>query len=223
MGTRPSPSLTSGHSRHSVLRPPIKRERKPRDIVQLAAKPYAAVRRTPKPVKLPTGPKQSVIKERNSDLRASTVTLKRWYREGEILWCALNPPIRSSDRNPDSNIVFWPGIIRGFRLGRETVPRPTHTNDSTGMDTDMDGATSRILPSSVAPTDANDVPWKVHQWIIYKVSLLAVPHIYDISDDQVLPYQAYGPSSSLLEALRSELALSGKPEGAFSFVPCLIF
>ena len=84
---------------------------------------YATVRRTPKP-KIEKGPSQVMLQERYADLQAmyanTTAELRRWYRIGELVWCALDPPIHGVG----ANITFWPGLVDDCSLKAETLPRP---------------------------------------------------------------------------------------------------
>lgn len=206
-------------------------------------KPYAAVRRAPKPQKHTAAPKQTMLRERNADLRAAYgstgMKIKRWFREGELLWCALSIPIHGKNGEKES-IAFWPGLVEEVRLKTHAVPRdPTMDNISTG--TAMNGTADETSSPAGPPkdwritehpslADANTILeggstsplWTVRQSTIYKMKLLAVSHSYCVPDDQVLPYQAYAPTTELLSAVQAvpleDLDVSA--EKVSSFNPC---
>ncbi|KAI6113028.1 hypothetical protein F5141DRAFT_1111093 [Pisolithus sp. B1] len=184
-------------------------------------KPYAAIRRTPRPVKQPTGPKQNMSRERNADLRtayAEGMELRRWFRDGELLWCALNPPIPGLAGDKDA-ITFWPGLVEEAKIKSEAVAKPNSHDETseknTGADVVMADATRPIdgsndvpaaesLNSSSKSTDNDEdkrVPWTVVQTLWYKIKLLGIPYSYNIRADQVLPYQAHAPSDELIQAI----------------------
>lgn len=88
---------------------------------------FASVQRVPKP--LPPAalepsvsshlvPKHTMVVERNADLRAlrakPSMKLRRWHREGELVWCRIHPPI--VDEQTGVKIELWPGIVNEFRL-----------------------------------------------------------------------------------------------------------
>ncbi|KAF8475131.1 hypothetical protein DFH94DRAFT_113105 [Russula ochroleuca] len=65
-----------------------------------------------------------MLQERYADLQAiysdTTAELRRWYRVGEVVWCALDPPIHGVE----ASIMFWPGLVDDCTLQAETLPRP---------------------------------------------------------------------------------------------------
>ncbi|KAI6114876.1 hypothetical protein EDD16DRAFT_1597439, partial [Pisolithus croceorrhizus] len=165
-------------------------------------KPYAAIRRTPRPVKQPTGPKQNMSRERNADLRtayAEGMELRRWFRDGELLWCALNPPI------PASRATRTP--LQEAKIKSEAVAKPNSHDETseknTGADVVMADATRPIDGSNDSTDNDEDkrVPWTVVQTLWYKIKLLGIPYSYNIRADQVLPYQAHAPSDELIQAI----------------------
>lgn len=170
------------------------------------AKPYAAIRRVPRPVKQPQGPKQNMLRERNADLRsayAEGVHLRKWYRDGELLWCALNPAIPGLSGEKDA-IAFWPGIVEEARMKAEAIRYPVPGEDIHLVGTNVPKAGD----SSKATQNGNDshseneqVPWTVIQTLSYKMKLLGIPYSYYIPGDQVLPYQAHAPSDDLIQAI----------------------
>ncbi|PPQ91873.1 hypothetical protein CVT25_000748 [Psilocybe cyanescens] len=179
-------------------------------------KVYAAVQRTIKPIKPSTGVlPQPMLVERANDLRAMNSTtsmqFRRWFRDGEVVWCALNPPILAPDGTDNGCIEFWPGVIEEIRLKTLPVPR-----DMPGSSANGKGASQSRSPQAgsstmqIDPPTENDqigtilqnsdepLPWTVRQSTRYKVQLLGVSHSHIIDDTQSLPYQAYMPSEQLI-------------------------
>ncbi|KZP25538.1 hypothetical protein FIBSPDRAFT_783082 [Athelia psychrophila] len=178
------------------------------------SKPYAAaIRRVPKPPRATQEPKQVFAPQRNSDLRAAygktSAKLKRWFREGEVLWCALAIPINGGKGDED-RILFWPGVVAEIKFKTEPIPR-NHSMDDEG-----DGAGQEVEPALARITahpstahsnrgpmlESSQSSWTVRQWTVYSMRLLAVSHTIDIPDEGVLPYQAYVPPDQLLQAMR---------------------
>ncbi|CAL1715091.1 unnamed protein product [Somion occarium] len=159
------------------------RQKKPQPLPK--KKPYTAVRRALRAPKRVPGPKQVVVPERSNDvhqsLRKSDVFRPRLFRQDELIWCAINPPISSSSGVAESSIPFWPGIVEDLNL--------------------------KAVPITMESASANgDSPaWKVQQWTIYKVKLLGCNHFCSVTDMEALPYLAYAPSEALLQGLRDEL------------------
>lgn len=160
-------------------------------------KPFVGVRRTPKIVK-PPAPKQSMLRERHADLSCAygpEVTNRRWFREGELLWCALNPPIEGpSGPGGDDSIIFWPGTVEETRIKPIPIPKDIVMKQSDGLST--------VHPSgSHNSFDSDDVPWTIHHVLSYKMKLLGVSHSFYVPDDQVLPYQSIVPPDELIQAI----------------------
>ncbi|KAF9224013.1 hypothetical protein BS17DRAFT_704003 [Gyrodon lividus] len=177
------------------------------------AKPFAAIRRMPRPVKQPQGPKQNISRERNADLRAAYaegIHLRKWYRDGELLWCALHAPIPGLTGEKDA-ITFWPGLVEEARMKAEAVRRPDISpGGEAGGPIQANGSQSgeslEIIQNGNAPNvtpedEDRQVPWTVIQTLSYKVKLLGIPYSYYIPADQVLPYQAHAPSDELIQAI----------------------
>ncbi|KAI0923919.1 hypothetical protein AcV5_009324 [Taiwanofungus camphoratus] len=202
----------------------VQRHREPRVRQQ---KPYTAVRRAPKPVKPLQGPQQSIVPERDADVRAmytgSSSRIPRWFRKGELVWCALSPPIPGKTGEVDS-IYFWPGLVEDVNIKTEAVPRTPGLHGFQDADVDMTGlyehdsdniaesGPSSISAANVTPyashvncTQDARTPWTVRQWNVYTMKLLAVTHSYVVSDEQVLPYLAYAPSDELIQSMQGEL------------------
>ncbi|KDR80717.1 hypothetical protein GALMADRAFT_241134 [Galerina marginata CBS 339.88] len=193
---------------------PISRIREPR---QRDTRVYAAVQRAFKHMKPSPGVlKQPMLVERSNDLIAiysnTSMELRRWFREGEVVWCALDPPIPPQNGDIRASIEFWPGVVDEVKLKTNAIPRedktPTSSSTSHPNADDSQASTSTINPD---PTPGNtrgpvldneDEPlWTVRQSTRYKVQLLAVSHSYTIDDQQVLPYQAYVPTDELINAM----------------------
>ncbi|GLB41941.1 putative transcription-silencing protein Clr2 [Lyophyllum shimeji] len=163
-------------------------------------KVYAAVQKAPIPALARSPhvhPKATMLVERNSDLRAvfskTGMKLRRWYRTGELLWCALNPPIKG----PNNIVIeFWPGIVDEVKL--KTQPIPRQTESPTRPPLENKNGEDLVIDDAGGP-----VPWTVRQSYEYRMRLLAVSHTYLIPDDKVLPYQAHVPSNELIEALKA--------------------
>ncbi|KAG6335840.1 hypothetical protein ID866_3254 [Astraeus odoratus] len=199
----------SGVSTSASAAPPARQARE-------RAKPYAAVRLTPRPAKQATGPKHHMSRERNADLRtayAEGIELRRWFRDGELLWCTLNPPIPGLNGEKEA-ITFWPGLVEEAKIKSEAVPRQK-VDGSDAVKKDESGAsiTSGSQPRDCSPpamdldpsktnaSDDKEVPWKVVQTLWYKIKLLGIPYSCNIRADQVLPYQAHAPSDELIQAI----------------------
>ncbi|KAH9913925.1 uncharacterized protein B0H18DRAFT_1047122 [Fomitopsis serialis] len=206
--------LPSAGSRRgsSIMSSPTKSIRRHREVRK--PKPYAQVRRAPKPVKPPrVGPEQSLVPERDNDVRHSLMTGHssgpRWHRKGELVWCVLNPPIWGE--KPDDCILFWPGVIERVDVHGDVL------RDENAVDSASDSAPAQPPEPGPGPASdggssqvvAGDVnakpPWDVRQWYSYNVKLLAVTHACAASDREVLPYLAYAPPEQLLGSLQDHL------------------
>lgn len=166
------------------------------------AKPYAAIRRAPRPVKQPQGPKQNMLRERNADLRsayAEGIHLRKWYRDGELLWCALSPPIPGLTGVKDA-ITFWPGIVEEARMKAEAIRHPV-SSEGTHANGTQANESSTTQNGNGSNAESKEVPWTVIQTLSYKMKLLGIPCSYYIPADQVLPYQAHAPSDELIQAI----------------------
>lgn len=239
--SRSTPSTPlSGTRTHRVGRD---RERR---VPRTAPSEYATVRRAPKP-KLEKGPTQVMLQERYADLQAmyadTTADLRRWYRIGELVWCALDPPIHGVE----ASITFWPGLVDDCTFRAETLPRPKspsiHSADGDfemedGTDSAQvigqksgssnDAGSNGVVPYPITPHPGNSksvketpLPWVVRQKTIYKVKLLGINHDYVAIETQVLPYQGYTPSHELLRALQAVPVdrITSKPEEIAAFNP----
>ena len=205
--SRPSPSAARNG------RPRAKKEKRS----------IASIRRVPEPLPHPVekGPVQFVLPEREKDLRAfvhnTGTTRHRWARRDELIWCALSNPIafpsasevESSDPFEERAIRFWPGIVEDIRLKAHAKLKPGVNGNNDVQMSDSNGATSALDAYRPMPNDGSnnddddDIPWEVEQSTVYKVSLLAVSSDCLLPDSAILPYQAYAPSSKLLEEIKT--------------------
>ncbi|KXN87418.1 Cryptic loci regulator 2 [Leucoagaricus sp. SymC.cos] len=166
---------------------PTPRPRKPREKTRVN-RPYASVQNILKPALKPSAHIQDTptLAERNSDLRAvfsrNSMKLKRWYRDGEVVWCELHTPIPGPS-GVDSTIVFWPGLIQEYKLKSTTIPRENP-------------------PTSTNPSQAPNLG-PVEQSIVYLVELFAVNRSVHVSDRNVIPYQAYIPHDDIILAMQA--------------------
>ena len=212
---RISPSIPSS----TQNRVKVAREKQPRDpILRLKEqrpreKVYAAVQRALIPLKPSTNVlKQTMLVERNNDLRAihskSTMALRRWFREGEVVWCALPRAIVASLEEGIS-IQFWPAVVEEVHLKAKAIPREKglDPSTSTSFDHGLPSASSSAVQLDRMEEDgrgivleSNDDPlhYTINQWTRYKVRFLAVSHSCSTDDVNVLPYQAYMPPDKLI-------------------------
>ena len=239
----PTSTPSPGTRTHRVGRD---RERR---LPRAAPSEYATVRRAPKP-KLERVPSQVMLQERYSDLQAmyadTSLELRRWFRIGELVWCALDPPIHGVE----ATITFWPGLVDDCSVKSETAPRPTSPSiHSADGDFEMedgtesaqavtqigeksgsshDAGSNGVVPYPITPHPGNTkpretpMPWIVRQKSVYKVKLLGINHDYVAIETQVLPYQGYTPSHELLQALQNVPIdrITSKPEEIAAFNPC---
>ena len=194
----------------------VAREKRPRDpIMRLKEyrpreKVYAAVQKALIPLKpSPNVLKQTMLVERNNDLRAihskSTMAVRRWFREGEVVWCALPCAIVASLEEKVS-IQFWPAVIEEVLLKTKTIPREKGLDPSTSTPLGHVplASSSAVQIDSMEDgrgivLESNDpLHYTINQWTRYKVRFLAVSQSYSIDDVNVLPYQAYMPPDNLI-------------------------
>ncbi|OSD04794.1 hypothetical protein PYCCODRAFT_1406971 [Trametes coccinea BRFM310] len=204
--------------------------REPREPRQPRAppKPFAAVRRAPKPPKTLASPDQYILPERDLDIRAALVPAEshrpRWFRKGEVVWCLIDPPIRG--QRSEEDISFWPGLVEDDHIKTQAVFDSSDVDSPQGPDATMDhlyeeaadgspgidGSTSD--PSAAGPSRSSEppleaqgkVPWKVKQWYVYKIKLLGTAQHCFVTDEQVLPYLAYAPRDDILDRVREEIS-----------------
>ena len=208
---RVSPAMSSS--------PRVSREKRPRDpILRLREhrpreRVYAAVQKALTPLKPSANVlKQTMLVERNNDLRAihskSTMALRRWFREGEVVWCALPRAIVASTEE-GIEIQFWPSVIEEVLLKAKAIPREKLLDPSisTSNGHGLPSASSSAVQLDRMEVDgrgivleSNDDPlhYTINQWTRYKVRFLGVSHSYSTDDVNVLPYQAYMPPDKLI-------------------------
>ena len=212
---RVSPAISSS----SPNRAKFSREKRPRDpILRLREhrpreKVYAAVQKALIPLKPSTNVlKQTMLVERNNDLRAihskSTMALRRWFREGEVVWCALPRAIVASSEE-GILIQFWPAVVEEVLLKAKAIPREK------GLDASTPTSNGHGFPSASSSAfqldsmeedgrgivlESNDDPlhYTINQWTRYKVRFLGVSHSYSTDDVNILPYQGYMPPDKLI-------------------------
>ncbi|KAJ7782034.1 hypothetical protein DFH07DRAFT_728887 [Mycena maculata] len=138
--------------------------------------------------------------ERNNDLREairvpSDGGLPRWFRDGELVWCALENPIMGPG---EIGIKFWPAIVDEVKLliRPEPLPADSVTDDSP--------------------------PWITHQSTAYKVQFLAISRSYLLPDTMVIPYQSYiAPNEVLHEMVQRPVDdWDFDPDKLSNFDPC---
>lgn len=165
-------------------------------------KVYAAVQRAPIPLakSANVSKRETMLADRSQDLRAVHATtekrMRRWFRMGELVWCALNPPITGPG---DVAITFWPGLVDEYRLKSKSIPRESAAPALNHSEQQV----SHPNGGDVVVENDDIVPWTVQQSTTYKIQLLAVTQSYVVADDQVLPYQAHVPPNNLITALQS--------------------
>ncbi|KAK0202550.1 hypothetical protein DFS33DRAFT_1341073 [Desarmillaria ectypa] len=154
----------------------------------------------------------AMVVERDQDLRAiychdaHKMRLKRWYREGEVVWVALDYPI--SFPSDTDKIMLWPAIIEEVKL-RKIVKELENRATSVSLPPVEMGEPSEQSESIVQPVRVP--PWEVTETYAYKVKFLAVSRVYTVADSQVLPYRAYLPPSNIITFIQS------LPPDAFNF------
>ena len=177
--------------------------------------------------------KQTMLVERNNDLRAinskSTMALKRWFREGEVVWCALPHAIVASLAE-EISIQFWPAVVEEVQLKIKTIPRERGLDSSTSTSCLPLASSSAVQLGSMEEDgrgivlESNDDPlhYAINQRTRYKVRFLAVSHSCSTDDVNVLPYQAYIPPDKLI-AVMSQIPpndLNFEKELLTQFNPC---
>ncbi|KAG9313068.1 hypothetical protein JVU11DRAFT_6508 [Chiua virens] len=166
------------------------------------AKPYAAIRRVPRPMKQPQGPKQNMLRERNSRFAL------RLCRRSQAQKMVQGRRIAMARRMPS---------LSGLSLLMVQICPSNEVQADESAITAQNGNGSN--------TGNNDIPWTVIQTLSYKIKLLGIPFSYYIPADQVLPYQAHAPSDELIQAIHrvplEQLNIdtnSFRPTGGATFV-----
>ncbi|KAG9224089.1 hypothetical protein CCMSSC00406_0010023 [Pleurotus cornucopiae] len=208
MPLRKTPTQSPGPSRRPI------RDKKPKKPSNLSV--FTSVTRAHVGAKVSKTP---AVPDRSSDLRAinckTSMKLKRWFRPGELLWCALDPPILGP--NGTDSITFWPGLVEDVKLKSTVLQKPTPPpRDPTQAPPSSEGGESTVQES-----EDDSPPWTVQQSTVYVMKLLAVNREHFLRDDQVLPYQAYAPAAvvdTLQNFPRANLKI--EPEDTTKFDPC---
>ncbi|KAI0310399.1 hypothetical protein OF83DRAFT_1031400, partial [Amylostereum chailletii] len=188
--------------------------------VRQNAPPYAVVqkRKVKPPPPPPTNrahspPRQHKVHNRYDDVQAMYadlgLPLRRWFREGELIWVALQPPIFGDAE--DINIAFWPALVKEHQVRSEAIPRdvpppPPGPEDAEGAQYE----------------DASPTPWTVEQHTEYTVKLLGINYDTTVLDANALPYVGYTPTQQLLNAMGAvpPAHLTLDAADIASFVPC---
>lgn len=203
------------------------------------SRPYATIQKVLQPAKS-LKPSANVLDsptlaERNSDLRAvfsrNSMKLKRWYRDGEVVWCELRPPI-PGPTGEESSILFWPGLVQEYKLKAVAIPREAEAGPSDRPKPPTEatpGASSSRAKSNAQEEGRGPViekedipPFRVEQSTVYHVELFAVNKSIHVSDNQVIPYQAYVSSDALIAALQAipPQLLDFDRDNVSNFNPC---
>ncbi|KAI5123523.1 hypothetical protein M0805_006683 [Coniferiporia weirii] len=175
---------------------------------------FAMVQRVAKHIRLPKGPKQFVVPEREKDLRAAlgpkTLGERRWARSGELVWVKLDKPVMlGAGDNPEEAITFWPGLIDDVHFKAEVIPKKV---ENTPTMNDVNSSSKQNGKYGDGDDDAdNDAPWTVvHKWL-FKIKLLVVLKTVMYGSDHILPYQSHAPDSELLSIVQSVYFDPDKP------------
>lgn len=208
----PMPSRIRNAKEKGKGRDPANRLKEAR---QRDTKAYAAVQKTVQPMKASAHVlKQPMLVERSNDLRGlyskASISVPRWFREGEVVWCALDLPIRSGIGEGAPAIEYWPAIVDEVKLKSKTVPRSSNESAGApqtssprastsavqlGFETDESERGPMLDPSDEPP------PWTIHQSMRYKVQFLGISHSIIVDNGNVLPYQAYMPTNEIMQML----------------------
>ena len=180
---------------------PAQRTRKPPP----ARPPHATIRKPPpKEQKLHPGPKTALAPEKDNDIRDSLTKRDvqgiRYFRSGELVWCALPSPISPHSADEES-VEFWPGVIEMMNTKTEAIPRDHDDISSTQHSSTQREDTHRRSTDAPKPT----INWKPTQSRAYRIKLLATTYTIPVSDDDLLPYLAYAPSDVLVQGLKQYL------------------
>ncbi|KAF8239404.1 hypothetical protein L208DRAFT_1237893 [Tricholoma matsutake] len=226
-------SSTPGGTQHSTpsrLRPHREKGKGIRHVIGTQErirepKVYAAVQKAPIPLarSANVSRRETMIAERSMDVRAvhamTEMKMRRWFRVGELVWCALTPPIVG----PGDGVVirFWPGMVDESRLKSKSIPRES----ASPVPSYFEGQAVRPNGNHedvVIENDDSPVPWTIQQSTMYKIQLLAVARSYVVPDDQVLPYQAHIPPNELIAGLQAfpPQSLDFNRDNLSKFNPC---
>ncbi|KAF9048302.1 hypothetical protein BDZ89DRAFT_1057876 [Hymenopellis radicata] len=157
----------------------------------------------PKLKQSPNVAKSPMVVERSNDLRAmnapSSSNMRRWHREQELVWAGLLKPIQGTESN--QCIRFWPGVIRELKVAKKTINVPSSPPPSYAQSTSSSNGQNGTAESESAILNRREPPWSVEERQLYRIQLLGTTSTVILSEDHVLPYQAYLHPQSLLDAL----------------------
>lgn len=140
----------------------------------------------------------------NSELQ---MPLKRWFREGELVWCEIVPPIEAQGEA----MIFWPGLVQEAKVASHPTLRPARNGKGNAEQEMGDGTNGGSGDSGAGPSGSTststheDEPTivSVYQTTDYKVKLLGVLQEFTCPDKSVIPYLGYVPSIDLLKAMQN--------------------
>lgn len=196
--------LSTKRTASTISAPPRQSQKRPRLPPKPPKLPHAAVRQAPQPTKpapaaLLPPPKQTLALDKSNDIYhtvpSSDIQSIRYFRKGELVWCALKPPIVGPQEGEDA-IAFWPGLVDNVTTKPITALRE---------DVQSDGSLTPEFDEDGLPRP--QITWTVRQHTSYEVKLLALARTYVLTDDDILPYLSYAPSELLLEILRNALPI----------------
>ncbi|KAJ7180727.1 hypothetical protein C8R46DRAFT_885527 [Mycena filopes] len=156
-------------------------------------KTYAAVQKTHSLPKMSPHiqAKSVMLVERNNNLRdacrpPSDEFLPRYFRDGELVWCALEKPIMqhperqtTSPEEDQAVIRYWPALIDEVKLAIAREP----------------------IPHSLITAENAATPWVTRQFTTYKVQFLGISRTYLLPDHMVIPYQSHIVPEALLNGM----------------------
>jgi hypothetical protein len=135
--------------------------------------------------------------------------LKRWYRDGEVVWCELRQRI-PGPAGENGSIEFWPGLVQEYKVKAKTIPRQvkdgfsdSNLNSSQPIPGPSTNGTSSEEGRGPIFVKEDHAPFQVEQSTLYLVELFAVNKSKRLYDNQVIPYQAYIPSDDLICSLQA--------------------
>ncbi|KAF9017395.1 hypothetical protein BDZ89DRAFT_1022204 [Hymenopellis radicata] len=147
--------------------------------------------------------KSPMVVERSNDLSAmyplSSSNMRRWHREQELVWASLLKPIQGTESN--QCIPLWPGVIRELKVAKKTVNVLSSPPPSYAQSTSSSNGQNGTAESESAILNRCEPPWSVEERQVYHIQLLGTTSTVTLSEDHVLPYQAYLHPQSLLHAL----------------------
>ncbi|EPQ56326.1 hypothetical protein GLOTRDRAFT_138088 [Gloeophyllum trabeum ATCC 11539] len=216
------PSQSPGPSTR-VPRPPKPKVQREGEAVSRPV-PYTAIRKAPAPAKRPKThePKQSMSSHRANDLAAaySGIEPRRQFRVGELVWCALDPPIMG--KTILSSIFYWPGIIKETSVKSEAIIDPAEWHRVNDLGAEHNAHPIPSTSAEAGPITPQKPLWDVRQWFEFKVHLQGISSGMVTVESKLLPYQAYAVPYELMLALHEAPIqnLDTSPETISAFNPC---